>query len=222
MSIQLCFFGDSLVAGVGDDNHRGFVGHCLQQATLSGQKVQGYNLGVVGETLTTLAGRWQEEFQRRTAHNDSKGRIIFAFGLADVLAHVRERKSLAALPNENDFLEQRFRMTLLQNVENIWKIVRLNAYPHLWIGPPAVADSDLNDYLATLDKIFQQLARKHRLRYISLYEATTKNTAYLAEVRFHDGLHPRSYGYHFLAEQIIASEHWWFHNCQHLNQGLDP
>lgn len=216
MSIQLYFFGDSLVAGIGDASHRGFVGHCLQQATLSGQQVQGYNLGVIGETVAALAGRWQEELQRRTVANDSKGRVIFAFGLADVLAHVRECKSLAALPEESDFLEQRFRMTLLQAVENLWKIVRLNAYPQLWIGPPAVADSAINDYLAALDNIFQKLARKHRLRYIPLYEATARNTAYLAEVRFHDGLHPRSYGYQFLAEQIIASEHWWFHNCQNL------
>jgi lysophospholipase L1-like esterase len=214
MSITLCFFGDSLLAGIGDESHQGLVGHCLHHATLSSQKVQGYNLGVIGESVGHLASRWHEEFQRRTAHDDGKGRVIFAFGIDELLAHVQERKSLAPLPKESDYLEEQWRVRLLQGVESIWKVVRRNAYPQLWIGPPAVADSDLNDCLSKLDDIFQKLARKYRLRYISLYEATTKNAAYLAEVRFHDGLHPRSYGYHYLAQQIIASDHWWFHNCQ--------
>jgi hypothetical protein len=58
---RVLFFGDSLVAGVGDPEGRGWVGRVVEASFGAGMPLTAYNLGVRRETSVEIAGRWQAE-----------------------------------------------------------------------------------------------------------------------------------------------------------------
>jgi acyl-CoA thioesterase I len=58
---RLLFFGDSLIAGVGDPTGRGWVGRVVAASFENGLPLTGYNLGVRRETSEQVAGRWHDE-----------------------------------------------------------------------------------------------------------------------------------------------------------------
>ncbi len=79
---RLLFFGDSLVAGVGDPTGRGWVGRVVAASFGLGFPLTAYNLGVRAETSEQVAARWRSEaLPRLTAVTDA--RIILSFGAND-------------------------------------------------------------------------------------------------------------------------------------------
>jgi lysophospholipase L1-like esterase len=58
---RLLFFGDSLVAGVGDPTGAGWVGRVVATSFASGLGLTAYNLGIRGETSEQIASRWRTE-----------------------------------------------------------------------------------------------------------------------------------------------------------------
>jgi hypothetical protein len=58
---RLLFFGDSLVAGVGDPTGAGWVGRVVAASFTSGLGLTAYNLGIRGETSEQIASRWRVE-----------------------------------------------------------------------------------------------------------------------------------------------------------------
>ena len=80
--MRICFFGDSLVNGTGDDDGLGWVGRVVARARQGGRDVTGYNLGIRRDTSAEVAGRWKGEANLRLPP-ECDGRLVFSFGAND-------------------------------------------------------------------------------------------------------------------------------------------
>ena len=58
---RVFFVGDSFVAGVGDPEHRGWVGRLSERAQRAGAPITAYNLGVRRDTSDDICRRWMDE-----------------------------------------------------------------------------------------------------------------------------------------------------------------
>jgi acyl-CoA thioesterase-1 len=97
----LLFFGDSLVAGVGDPSGQGWVGRVVAASFGGGLPFTAYNLGVRRETSEQVAARWRSEALPRLSP-EADVRIVVSFGANDTtIEHGRLRvvaeRSCAAL-----------------------------------------------------------------------------------------------------------------------------
>ncbi len=105
--MRICFFGDSLVNGTGDDDGLGWVGRVVAQARHGGCDVTAYNLGVRRDTSADVAARWMGEARLRLpAEHD--GRLVFSFGANDCIAsdedgspRVKPADSIAERPDHS-------------------------------------------------------------------------------------------------------------------------
>jgi acyl-CoA thioesterase-1 len=82
MSIRICFFGDSIVNGTGDDACLGWVGRICSAARRRGIDLTCYNLGIRRDTSTDILARWQIEARARLP-DQYDGRLVFSFGAND-------------------------------------------------------------------------------------------------------------------------------------------
>src|SRR5918997_5203792 len=58
---RVFFVGDSFVAGIGDPQHRGWVGRLAERAHRIGAPITAYNLGVRRDTSDDILRRWADE-----------------------------------------------------------------------------------------------------------------------------------------------------------------
>ena len=77
----ICFVGDSITLGWGDEALGGWPARLLGRLSEQGYQVTGYNLGVRGDTSSAILGRWQDEVGRR--RRGSNPLLVFAFGVND-------------------------------------------------------------------------------------------------------------------------------------------
>src|SRR6202011_3560744 len=80
--IRICFFGDSMVNGTGDDACLGWVGRVCAAARRRGRDLTCYNLGIRRDTSADVLARWQREAEARLLP-EHDGRLIFSFGAND-------------------------------------------------------------------------------------------------------------------------------------------
>ena len=73
---RLCFFGDSMVNGTGDDTCLGWVGRICATARRSGRDLTCYNLGIRRDTSADVLARWQREAETRL-RSEHDGRLVF-------------------------------------------------------------------------------------------------------------------------------------------------
>lgn len=66
--MRICFFGDSVINGTGDDDGLGWVGRVVAQARRGGCDVTAYNLGIRRGTSADVAARWAGEARLRLPH----------------------------------------------------------------------------------------------------------------------------------------------------------
>jgi acyl-CoA thioesterase-1 len=194
--IRICFIGDSYVQGTGDDDCLGWVGRLCASARCAGHNITAYNLGVRRETSTDIARRWETECAPRLL-SDTENYVVFSFGANDVsLANGTRRV------HESD---------TITNLHTILNNARTH-YRTLVIGSPPTADAEHNVRLARLSERMQHTATQLDVPYIATFPLLAKDTAWIDEVRGHDGAHPRAHGYAHLARIIAASSAWWFGN----------
>jgi hypothetical protein len=82
MPVSICFFGDSMVNGTGDDACLGWVGRICAAARRSGRDLTCYNLGVRRDTTADVLARWQREAEAWLP-SEHDGRLVFSFGAND-------------------------------------------------------------------------------------------------------------------------------------------
>src|SRR5882672_9810803 len=80
--LRICFIGDSITAGTGDEALFGWPGRICLAARQLGHAITAYNLGVRGDTSADVLRRWREEASRRLPAEFSCA-LVFAFGLND-------------------------------------------------------------------------------------------------------------------------------------------
>ncbi len=186
---RLLFFGDSLVAGVGDPSGRGWVGRVVAASFTSGLPVTAHNLGIRGETSLQIASRWRTEaLPRLLAGADC--RIVLSFGANDTsIEHDRVRVDA---DRSSDALA-----TILDEAATI-------GLPTLVLGPAPVDDSDQNRRIHSLSVSFAELCAEHEVPYVSVIEPLVASPVWMEQVAAGDGAHPGAEGYDALARLVLA------------------
>ena len=191
--IRICFIGDSLVNGTGDEAALGWAGRLCAMANANDIPVTYYNLGIRRNTSEDILLRWESECTLRLP-DSCDGRIVLSCGVNDT-----------AIENG------KVRVNSVESCANVRAILRgAKQYTVLMIGPPPVIDDEQNERIESLSLAFAREAKALGVPYIDLFSALCSDDAYRREVLQSDGAHPRSEGYSKMARIIGASPSWWF------------
>ncbi|HTQ67860.1 MAG TPA: GDSL-type esterase/lipase family protein [Solirubrobacteraceae bacterium] len=196
---RVLFFGDSLVAGVGDPTGLGWVGRLVAASFAAGLPVTAYNLGVRGETSLQVAARVRQETGARlSAAADT--RIVMSFGandttIEDGVQRVETQRSRDAL---NDILER----------------ARTIELPTLVVGPAPVDDTEQNRRIERLSVAFDELCRSRGVPFLTVIDTLLGCEVWSRQVASRDGAHPAAAGYQALTE-LVLSGGWldWLRSC---------
>ena len=191
--VRICFIGDSLVNGTGDEAALGWAGRLCALAHASDIPVTYYNLGIRRNTSKDILSRWENECTLRLP-DSCDGRIVLSCGVNDT-----------AIENG------KMRVNFAESCANVQAILRgAKRYTGIMVGPPPVLDDEQNERIESLSLAFAREAKALGVPYIDLFSALCADDVYRREVERNDGAHPRSGGYSKMARIIGASPSWWF------------
>jgi len=188
--LRLLVFGDSLVAGVGDPEGRGWVGRVVSAAFEAGRPLTAYALGVRRETSVEVAVRWRFEAMARLAPG-ADCRVVFAVGANDTTVEngaerVPPSRSQMAL---GKMLEQAAALGLAASVA----------------GPAPVGDAEQRARVAALSDAFGELCAAREVPFWPVAERLAGSRAWLEEQAAGDGAHPAAAGYDALADALMEA-----------------
>jgi acyl-CoA thioesterase-1 len=177
---RVLFFGDSLVAGVGDPAGMGWVGRVVAASFAEGLPLTAYNLGVRGETSQQVAARWRVEALPRLLPG-TDARVALSFGANDTTVEdgrlrVEAERSCATLS------------AILQEAAAVG--VRL-----LMIGPAPVDDREQNERIRTLSTAYADVCHQAGVSFVSVVDRLLASAVWMEEVAVGDGAHPAADGY---------------------------
>ncbi|NER80542.1 MAG: lipase [Leptolyngbya sp. SIO1D8] len=192
--IRICFLGDSLVNGTGDETALGWAGRLCVAAANQGTPVTYYNLGIRRNTSQDIQRRWQQECALRLP-DFCDARVVLSCGVNDTVIE-----------------EGRLRMSPEAACENVRALLReaQQKYTVLMVGPPPVEEDEQNTRIAALSRSFAHEAETLGIPYIDLFMSLVDDEDYTLEVSNGDGYHPTSKGYTKMAQIVAASPYWWF------------
>lgn len=195
-TLRLCFVGDSFVNGTGDPQCLGWSGRVCAAAAAQGHDVTYYNLGIRRQTSADIRARWRAEVTPRLPR-EAHGALVFSFGVNDATLENGAPRCAPDQTAENA-------AQILAGAGNVW--------PVLMVGPPPVAEADMNQRIAGLCSRLQQVAGAAGVPYLPVFEALRQTPHWIAEVQANDGAHPRAGGYAELAGLVQAWPAWqaWF------------
>jgi acyl-CoA thioesterase I len=152
---RVLFFGDSLVAGVGDPTALGWVGRIAAASFAAGTSLTAYNLGVRRETSVQVAARWRAEALPRLVES-TDCRVVLSFGANDATAEdgrarVTADRSTVALT------------TILREIADL----RLASFV---IGPAPVDDAEHNERLRQLSDAFSAACRQLSVPFAAVFD----------------------------------------------------
>ena len=186
--MRLLTFGDSFVAGVGDPDHRGWVGRALAGRP----EVTLYNLGIRRETSADVARRWRAEAEPRLVAGEPC-RIVFSLGVNDCLAEGGAQRVAAA-----------------QSLLNVRAMLTGAAQlcPALLVGPPPIADAGVAARAEALNEHLRLLCARLNAPFIDVFRPLAADGLWLAEAAAFDGAHPGAAGYQRMADLVAAHPAW--------------
>lgn len=185
--LRVCFVGDSFVAGVGDPEHRGWVGRLCERSENAGLPLTAYGLGVRRQTSADVLARWHAECSPRLAAGEDR-RVVVSFGVNDITVEagsprVEAEASVAALG------------TLLDGVARA-------GWSGMVVGPPPIDDAAQNRRIAALDRSFAELCASRGTPYATVFDALVDCPVWSREVAEGDGAHPGAAGYQRFADLV--------------------
>jgi acyl-CoA thioesterase-1 len=196
--IRVCFIGDSYVAGIGDSEHRGWVGRVATFAHVIGLPVTVYNLGVWRDTSADVRNRWREEVRVRRAEG-TEDRLVLSFGVDDASARgTTGRRPTRVDPDKS-----------VGNLVAILNAAGEAGIPTLMVGPPAVADEAHNDRTSLLDERFAAACAARSVPYVPVLEQLRADRVWRSDVATEDGTHPGAKGYDRLARLVAGPWCGW-------------
>lgn len=174
----VCFLGDSLVQGIGDELALGWVGR-LAQASFAKDPARATaltlcNLGLRGDSSLRLAVRWREETGRRRRPGEDMA-FVFSFGAADHKFAVAEDESLRA-----------FR-AMLAEASSLGRTLFL-------LTPPA-HDPAWAARNRSLGQGLQAVCAELGVPAFDLFAPLAASATYMASLAAGDGIHPDAGGY---------------------------
>jgi acyl-CoA thioesterase I len=134
---RVFFVGDSYVAGVGDPEHRGWVGRLAEHAHRAGAPITAYNLGVRRDTSDDICRRWPDEVAVRRGAG-AQERLVVSFGVNDTTS---DGCGTRVAPERT-----------VANLRTPLAEASAAGLPALVVGPPPVADRAQNRLIAALDE----------------------------------------------------------------------
>jgi acyl-CoA thioesterase I len=202
--LRICFIGDSITAGTGDDAYLGWPGRLCAAERARGHDLTNYNLGIRADTTPLVARRWRAECEARLPAEFPAG-LVFAFGINDT---AEEPSGLRVNPGESARVA---RAVLGEAVR--WK-------PTLMIGPTPVDETKMptrvgpvardlkNARIATASRILEGIATEVGVPYLDLYRLLADDPEFRKSLAAGDGVHPTEEGYALMAARIGAWSGW--------------
>lgn len=191
--LRICFFGDSMVNGTGDDACLGWVGRACAAARRGGRDVTCYNLGIRRDTSEDVLARWQTEAKGRLLP-EHDGRLVFSFGAND--ACLGEDGKVRVTPD-----------LAVANAEAIL-VAAMAARPTLMVGPLPVCDPEVDIRVRELSARFSALCDRMGIPFLPVVDIASSSEAWRREVAAGDGAHPNEQGYALVAEAFIRWPAW--------------
>ena len=189
--IRICFFGDSMVNGTGDDACLGWVGRVCAAARRRGRELTCYNLGIRRDTSVDVLARWQREAEARLLP-EHDGRLIFSFGAND------------CCPGEDIGGVRVAPGRALANAEAIL-MAAVAWRPTLMVGPLPICDVAVDRRTRQLSGDFATLCAHLRVPYLDVFDLAAASDTWTREVAAGDGAHPNEGGYAVIAGVV---ENW--------------
>jgi len=187
---RVYFVGDSYVAGVGDPQHRGWVGRLAERAQRAGAPITAYNLGVRRDTSDDVCRRWWDEVAVRRGAG-AEERLVVSFGVNDTAdGRVTPERTAA-------------------NLRALLTDAAAAGLPVLVVGPPPVADEAQNRRIAALDERFAATATDAGVAYVAVFATLRQASGWVNEVTAGDGAHPAAEGYDILADLVAPAWLEW-------------
>lgn len=180
----ICYFGDSLTLGFGDEAGLGWPGRIALALRENGPDVTAYNLGVRKDSSVQLQYRWQSEVAPRKLP-DTPLKLVFSFGVADVVSGTPTEQSLAA------------GVSILTQAKGMGDV--------LVIGPTPVNDRDKREEITTLSRMLEGLCKRLDIPFVQTADAMHRSFVYGQALNDGDGVHPTASGYADLAEHILKN-----------------
>lgn len=178
----VCYFGDSLTLGYGDEAGLGWPGRISATMREADIDVTSYNLGVRKDTSVQMQHRWKmEAVSRRMPQTDFK--LVFSFGVADVFNERTEEESLAAC------------VSMLSQAKAMGDV--------LVVGPTPVNDSDKRERITTLSRMIAGLCKRLDIPFVPTIDGMHRSFVYGQALNDGDGVHPTASGYADLADHIL-------------------
>ncbi|WP_104110007.1 GDSL-type esterase/lipase family protein [Arthrobacter sp. N199823] len=200
---QICFVGDSFVAGVGDETALGWTGRLAARQAAAARPVTAYNLGIRGNTSAQILGRIGAEIdQRRSPLRPT--RVVVSMGVNDTT-------SVDGIPRVHPD-------DSCSNLERILEII--SGDPILVVGPPAVSDDAQNARIAQLSAHFHALCSARGIPYVEVFSVLERHPVWRQQVLEGDGAHPRSQGYQALYELVAPTWDRWMNHLPGFGEQL--
>ena len=192
-TLRICFFGDSMVNGTGDDACLGWVGRACATARRSGRDITCYNLGIRRDTSADVLKRWRREGEARLPP-EYNGRLVFSFGTNDCC--------------EGD--DGAVRVPHARTLAHAEAILREAAAwrPTLMVGPFPIFDPAVDARVAALSADLAALSARLQVPYFAVAPVVAACGAWAGEVAAGDGAHPNEEGYAAVADAFMAWDAW--------------
>ena len=192
--MRICFVGDSFVNGTGDPDCLGWVGRVMAAARSAGADITAYNLGIRGETSADIGRRWRREIPLRLPEG-MDGRVVFSFGVNDCCSD--ENGGTRRVPHDEAATHAE---SILRGAGAVW--------PTLMVGPPPIADPDVNARTSDLNGTFAAVSARAGVPYCDVFDRLAASKTWMREVGATDGAHPGAEGYRVLADLVGAWDAW--------------
>lgn len=206
-ALRICFVGDSLTNGTGDERFLGWTGRLCQAERARAHDITCYNLGIRADTSALIAARWKAECEVRLPEI-YPGALVFAFGNNDTA--IQTGASEVRVPLAQSLSVAR---TMLAEAKT-WK-------PTLFVGPWPVEESKQpvnpsgklgydfrNSRVAEYNRAYAALASELGIPYFDLLATLRGEPRWQAASGAGDGVHPPADGYALAAEKIGAWQAW--------------
>lgn len=212
---DICFIGDGVVMGLGDEAFAGWPGRLAALEGADGHHVRPFNLGVAFDTSGGVRHRWRSEARSRLQGAEQAG-LVFSFGLWDMADRAGEG----------------IRVPLMDSMANAEEIMAEAAehWPVLWIGPAPVRphsapigsrgtwDRFSMARLEGLNAAYRDIAGRAGVPYLDAIEALRGDAGWRTALTAGNGVFPTGQGHQRLAELIRRWRPWraW------MEEGLAP
>lgn len=199
------FLGDSITLGWRDEELGGWPARLMRRLAARGYNVTGYNLGIRGDTSREIAGRWEDEVQRR--QRGANALLVFAFGVNDAKVEPDGRRSLPA-------------GEAAANLKQI--LLGARGYRILLVGPAPIDEELMHRHLnaegvaamptlVSIAEVARHMAEEAgacAIPFLDLLGILSANAAWRRSLAETDGLHPSRVGHDLIADEIERWSAW--------------